>query len=160
MTAVSDDARYQITPDGLAALEREIQELEGAGRQEMADRIRTARAWGDLKENSEYHDAKNSQAHLETRIKLLRDRLRNAVVVEPADGGGPVALGSTVTVREEEGGAERRYTLVSATEADAPSGRLSFQSPLARALTGASAGDVVTFDAPRGTRRLRVVAVD
>jgi len=154
-----DEARYQITPEGLEALQRELGELETQGRREIAERIRTAREFGDLKENAEYHDAKNDQAHLETKIKVLRDRLTSAVVVEPAEGGR-VGLGSRVTVRDEDKGGERRYSLVSATEAEAASGRLSFESPLARALTGAVVDDVVEFDAPRGTRRLRVVAVE
>jgi transcription elongation factor GreA len=160
MSAVNEDsARYQITAEGLAALERELNELETEGRAEMADRIKTARAFGDLKENSEYHDAKNDQAHLETKILLLRDRARNAVVVKSAVGSGRIALGSAVTVHDEESGTETRYELVSANEADLKQGRLSFESPLARALTGASIDDVVEFQAPRGTRRLRILSI-
>ena len=155
-----EEARYQITAAALEELERELEDLETNARREMAERIRTARGWGDLKENAEYHAAKEAQAHLETRIKILRDRVRNAIVVEPAAGGGPIALGSAVTVRDEESGKERHYTLVSTSEADAAQGRLSLQSPLARALAGAAEGDVVAFEAPRGTRRLRIVAVD
>ena len=154
-----DDTRYQITREALEALDRELHELETDGRRRMADRIRTAREWGDLKENSEYHDAKNDQAHLETKIKILRDRARNAVVVESAAGGSTVALGSTVTVRDEESGRETRYEVVSATEADPAAGRLSFESPLARALSGASAGEVVEFEARRGSGRQRLVDV-
>jgi transcription elongation factor GreA len=154
-----EEARYQITAEGMAALEKELNELETAGRQEIAARIKTAREWGDLKENSEYHDAKNDQAHLETKIKILRDRARNAVVVESSAGSARVGLGSTVKLEDADSGAESRYSLVSATEADAAQGRLSFESPLARALHGAAVGDVVEFQAPRGTRRLRIVSV-
>jgi transcription elongation factor GreA len=153
-----DDLANQMTPEAYAALEAELQELETEGRREMAERIKTARAWGDLKENAEYHDAKDAQAHLETRILRLQDRRRNAVVVEAA-GGDVVGLGSAVTVRDAGGGAERTYTLVSATEADPGTGALSVESPLAQALAGSRVGDEVAFEAPRGTRRLVVLAV-
>src|SRR5215217_4854881 len=148
--AVNDDVSNQITPDGLAALEAELHELETTGRAEMAERLRTARAWGDLKENSEYHDAKNSQAHLETKIQLLRDRRQNAVVVEGGGGGDVVTMGSTVTVRDVESGREQVHEIVSANESDPGAGKLSIDSPLGRALNGAKVGDEVTFEAPRG----------
>src|SRR5215207_233795 len=112
--AVNDDVSNQITPAGLAALEARLHELETTGRAEMAERLRTARAWGDLKENSEYHDAKNSQAHLETKIQLLRDRRLNAVVVEGGGGTDAVAMGSKVTVRDVETGREQTHEIVSA----------------------------------------------
>jgi transcription elongation factor GreA len=150
----------QITPEGLAALEAELHQLETEGRREMAERLRTARAWGDLSENSEYHDAKNAQAHLETRILRLQELRRNAVVVEPGATGGAAGLGVAVTVRDLDSGREATHVLVSASESDPSSGRLSIDSPLGRALAGARAGDEVEFDAPRGRRRLEVVALD
>jgi transcription elongation factor GreA len=153
-----NDRSYEITPSALAALEAELAGLEGAARREMADRIRTARAWGDLKENAEYHDAKDAQAHLETKILRLQDRRRHAIVVEP-ETGDVVTLGSTVVARDEESERETTYELVSATEADPAAGRLSIEAPLARSLLGAKAGDVVNFEAPRGARRMRVVRV-
>lgn len=156
---MTDDARYQITAEGLAALKQELEELEIKGRHEIAERIKTAREFGDLKENSEYHDAKNDQAHLETKILTLRDRHDNAVVVESAAGSGEIALGSHVKVRDEENGKENDYQLVSATEADVTQGKLSYDSPLARALAGSAKGQVVEFETPRGTRRLQIVAV-
>ncbi len=154
---MSSDRSYEITPQALAALEREIAQLEGEARTEMAERIRTARAWGDLKENAEYHDAKNSQAHLETKILRLQDRRRNAIVVQPSAGDGSARMGSTVTVLDEEKARETTYELVGATEADPATGRLSIESPIARALLGKRLDDVVDFETPRGTRRLRVV---
>ena len=152
-----DDAQYRITQDGLERLEAELHALETTARQEIAARIRTAREWGDLKENAEYHDAKNDQAHLETKIKRLRDRARNAIVVESAAGADAVGLGSTVTVRDEEAGSERTYTLVAPNDANPSDGAISADSPLAHALRGAKVDEVVTFEAPRGSRRLRVV---
>jgi transcription elongation factor GreA len=159
VNAVNEDVGNQITAEALAALEAEIHELETEGRREMADRLRTARAWGDLKENSEYHDAKDAQAHLETKILRLQEMRRNAVVVEPGGAGGAVALGVAVTVRDLDSGREATHTLVSAPESDPANGRLSIDSPLGRALAGRHPGDEVSFDAPRGRRRLEIVSL-
>jgi transcription elongation factor GreA len=156
---VSDDVGNQITPEALAALEAEIHALETEGRAEMAERLRTARAWGDLSENSEYHDAKNAQAHLETKILRLQELRRNAVVVEPGAHGDRAGLGVAVTVRDIDSGRETTHTLVSASESDPASGRVGIDSPLGRALAGARAGDEITFDAPRGQRHLAVVSL-
>ena len=155
-----DDAGRHISPAGLAALEAELNELETEGRREIAERIKTARDFGDLSENAEYHDAKNAQAHLETKILRLRQLRDNAVVVEPGGASGEVALGAVVKVRDLDSGREAEHTIVSAAESDPSSGRLSIDSPLGRALTGARVGDEVTFDAPRGQRRLEIVAID
>ena len=95
----------------------------------MATRIKTAREWGDLKENSEYHDAKNDQAHLETKIVLLRERLARAKVVEAAPGeDGVVGFGSTVLVRDEDG-REQRFEIVSSQTAAPAQGKISIESP-------------------------------
>jgi transcription elongation factor GreA len=147
-----------ITPEGRARLEAELDELEGAGRRTLAERIKTAREWGDLKENSEYHDAKNDQAHLETRIARLRDKLARAVVVDPAPSGDVVTLGSSVLVCDENG-QQRTWRLVSSHEASPSEGLLSFESPVARALAGRRPGDQVRIPLPRGERTLTVVAV-
>jgi len=157
---VDDDVANQITPEGLAALEAEIETLETDARREMAERLRTARSWGDLKENSEYHDAKDAQAHLETRIQRLRELRRNAVVVAPGARAGGAGLGVAVTVRDLGSGRETTHTIVSTAESDPAAGRLGIDSPLGRALAGAGVGDEVTFRAPRGERRLEVVALD
>jgi transcription elongation factor GreA len=157
---VSEDLRHHMTRQAYEALEAELHQLETEGRAAMADRIRTARAWGDLKENAEYHDAKDAQAHLETKILRLRERRRNAVVVEANAETGRVGLGSAVTVRDLDSGREATHTLVSAHESDPRSGRLSVESPLAQALAGARVGDELAFEAPRGTRRLQVVRID
>jgi transcription elongation factor GreA len=149
-----------MSADALEALHAEIAQLEGEGRREIAERIRIAREWGDLKENAEYHDAKKSQAMLETRILQLRETALNAEVREMQAAGSDVAgLGSRVTVVDEERGRESVYTLVPATEADAATGRLSFESPVGRALDGVRAGDVVAVPTPKGERRLTVRAI-
>ena len=147
-----------VTTDGLAALRAELDELEGPARREMADRIKTARGWGDLSENSEYHDAKNDQAHLETRILRLRERIARAVVVDEVDRSGQVAFGTTVTVADDAG-VEQTWQLVSSHEASPTAGRLSVDSPVAQSLMGLRAGDQATVRLPRGERRLTVRAV-
>jgi transcription elongation factor GreA len=157
--AVSE-AKYQMTRETLEALEAELHQLENEERTKIAERIRIAREWGDLKENAEYHDAKNSQAHLETKILRLRDRTRNAVVVESAAGADRAGLGSTVTVLDEEAGKERTYELVAASEGNPAIGKLSVDSPLGSALLGAEVGGSVTYDAPKGPRRLKVLSLD
>src|ERR1022692_5255452 len=102
------DENTLMTAADHEALLAELAVLEGEGRRAMAARIKTAREWGDLKENSEYHDAKNDQAHLETKIVLLRERLARAKVVEAATGDhGVVAFGSTLLVRDGHGAEER-----------------------------------------------------
>ncbi len=155
---MADDARYQITPSALQELEAELEKLETVDRKEMAARIKTAREWGDLKENAEYHDAKNDQGHLETKILRIQDRIRNAIVVEPpAASTGVVTLGSTVVVHDEEKGRDSTYLIVTTQEAAPAEGKLGLDSPIAQALVGAAEGDVVEFRAPKGVRHLRVV---
>src|SRR3712207_5368072 len=138
-----------MTADGLAALQAEVQRLETDERRRIAEEIKVARGYGDLSENAEYHAAKNAQAHLETRIQTLRQQVTDAVVVE-VRGGDAVAFGSVVTVVDETTGKETTYSLVSSRDADASSGKLSVESPVAQALRGKSAGDTATVATPRG----------
>ena len=145
-----------ITAAGVAALEAELEELEGPRRGEMAVRIRAARELGDLKENAEYHIAKDEQAHLETRIRRLRERLREAVVVEAGSDVDLFAFGRTAEVVDEASGAVHRWTLVGSTEADPAAGRLSIESPVGSALRDRLVGETVAIRAPRGERRLRI----
>lgn len=148
-----------ITADGLRALEEELAALEGEGRREIAQRISTAREWGDLKENAEYHDAKNEQAHLETKIARLRERIAAAVLVDENAGTEVVAFGTTVHVRDGDG-AEQRWHIVSSHEASPAHGRLSAESPVAVALLGRAVGDSVTVALPKGERSLTILAVE
>jgi transcription elongation factor GreA len=146
-----------ITAEGLEALKAELERLESEGRRAIAQRISAAREHGDLKENAEYHAAKEDQAHLETRISRLSERLRNAVVVEaPAEDADRVNFGATVQVADEETGRAQTFTLVGPTEADLKTGKLSAESPMAQALMGAAPGDVVEVATPRGPRRWRI----
>jgi transcription elongation factor GreA len=154
------DATNMITAEGLKELEAELLTLEGDGRREIADRIKTAREWGDLKENSEYHDAKNDQAHLETKIAKLRERISTAEVVQESEASdGAVGFGSTVVVRDEAG-TERSWRIVSSHDASPSEGRLSADSPVARALLGRRAGERASVVLPKGESVLIVVSVN
>lgn len=156
---MSGEATNLITADGLQALHEELAALESEGRREIAERIKVAREWGDLKENSEYHDAKNDQAHLETKIARLRERISSAVVVEEqAAEKGTIGFGSTVVVRDQ-GGAERTWSIVSSHDASPADGRISADSPVARALLGRRAGDEIAVALPRGESVLRVLSI-
>jgi transcription elongation factor GreA len=148
------------TADGLQTLEDELAVLEGEGRREIAERIKTAREWGDLKENSEYHDAKNEQAHLETKIARLREKISGAVVVKdtPDKSAGVVGFGSTVVVRDPEG-VEQTWRIVSSHDAAPRDGRLSAESPVAVALLGRAPGEQAAVSLPKGKRTLTVVSV-
>jgi transcription elongation factor GreA len=145
-----------ITPEGLRALEAEIEELETTGRRAMAERIKAARELGDLKENAEYHIAKDDQAHLETKILRLRQRLGAAVVVEPDADGARLTFGRTAEVLDETTGRSHEWTIVGATEANIAEGRLSSESPVAQALLGCAVGETVAVETPSGVRRYRV----
>jgi transcription elongation factor GreA len=140
----------QLTAAQRVALEAELAEMEGPKRAAAVEAIATARAFGDLSENFEYHAAKNEQGLLEARIRKLRHRLQHAVTVEQASGD-TVGVGSIVTVEDEHG--EEMEIEISSV------GGVSPDSPLGSALMGASVGDTVDVPAPRGSWKARVVSV-
>jgi transcription elongation factor GreA len=153
-----DSGGEPITAEGIEKLRAELEQLEGPARQKMAARIKVAREEGDLKENAEYHTAKEDQAHLETRIKRLQERLRNAVVVEVEDGDGDsFAFGRSAEVLDEASGATSVWTLVGSTEADLAQGRLSAESPIGKALMDAQVGATVEVETPRGVKAFKVL---
>jgi transcription elongation factor GreA len=154
------DTSNLMTQTGLDALQAELDALEDHGRREIAERIKVAREWGDLKENSEYHDAKNDQAHLETKIARLREKISTAVIVseDEVPAKGVVGFGSTVVVRDQHG-VERTWTIVSSHDAAPGEGRLSAESPVARALTGRRSGESASVTLPRGESTLTVLSV-
>jgi transcription elongation factor GreA len=149
-------ADESITPEGLEALKADLHELETTGRHEMSRRIEAARSLGDLKENAEYHIAKEDQAHLETKILRLRERLRSAVVVEPDSTSAAFTFGTTADVRDLETDKVHTWTIVGPTEADIAHGKLSSESPVAAALLGLAEGDEAAVQTPGGARRYRV----
>ncbi len=145
-----------ITAEGLKALKQELHDLETKGRRALAKRILTARELGDLSENAEYHAAKEDQAHMETRIKRLQQRLRSAVVTEIATEGSSFEFGRTAEILDEGTGAVNTWTIVGPAEADVSQGRLSASSPVAQALLGREVGDVVEVATPKGSRKLKI----
>lgn len=154
-----ETAGESITPEGLEALKAELEELEGPARRDIAARIQRARELGDLKENAEYHQAKDDQAHLETRIAALSERRRNAVVTEVSTDRQEVGFGATVTLVDADTEKTQTWTLVGAAEADASAGKISIESPVAGAVMGSKVGEIVTVTTPRGDRRLRIDAI-
>jgi transcription elongation factor GreA len=156
---VTTDDQTPVSEQGLAELQAELDRLVNVERPRIVQEIKTAREWGDLKENSEYHEAKRAQGHLETKIARLTERLRRSVVVDAPSGTGVVVFGSTVEVRDEGTGREATYQIVGPTEAKAAEGRISFESPVAKGLLGAKPGDSVTVILPSGSRQLTVVGI-
>ena len=147
-----------MTAAELQTLRAELGELEGDGRRAIAARIKTAREWGDLKENGEYHAAKESQAHLETRILKLREQLRTALVVETT-ASEAVQHGSTVSVTDVDTDRVQQFKIVSPHEAKPATGLLSASSPVARALIGRRVSEVVKIETPAGVRKLRIDSI-
>src|SRR5690242_16613824 len=137
-----------MTAEGLKALQAELEQLETVARKEIAERIKTAREWGDLKENSEYHDAKNDQAHLETKILRIREQLLNSEVREVTSQTDVVAFGSSVGVEDAKTGKQTTYTLVSPSEAAPAEGKISIDSPVAKALVGTRVGQTAKLETP------------
>ena len=150
---MSSDKTAQLTQAQKEQLQAELAELEGPKRAEMVEAIATARSFGDLSENFEYHAAKNEQGLLERRIAILRDRIESAVVIDEdaAAASGTVAVGSKVEIEDERG--ERMEVEISSV------GGVSPESPLGRALLGAKTGDEVEIEAPRGSWRARIVQI-
>jgi transcription elongation factor GreA len=150
-----------LTPDGLEKLNEELEYLSTEKRREVAERIKEAREFGDISENSEYDDAKNEQAMLESRIAQLEEKLRSAQVIDSADVGTDlVRVGSAVNVKDQESGKSLQYTIVGSAEADPKNNRLSNESPVGKALLGRKRGDEVAFPTPRGERKLKITKID
>ena len=155
--STSNDAGEPITEEGLVALKAEIAELETVGRRDIAARILEARGHGDLKENAEYHAAKEDQGHMETRIQRLRQRMRNAVVVAAApQAGDTMAFAREAEVRDLGTDEVHRWTIVGVAEADRAAGKLSAESPVAQALLDHKVGETVELETPRGVRKLKI----
>ena len=146
-----------ITQQGLAELKAELGRLETTARRDIAQRILTARGHGDLSENGEYHAAKEDQALLETRISRLRQRLRSAVVVGVSTEGDVFSFARPAEIRDEDTGDVNTWTIVGATEADRAVGKLSAESPIAKALLDRAVGETVEVPTPKGVRRLTIV---
>jgi transcription elongation factor GreA len=155
MTAPSADA---LTAEGAARLEAELDQLVRVKRPQVIARIRTAKEHGDLKENAEYHAAREEQSFLEGRVQAIEARLRTAVIVTAPAPGSRVGLGSVVTL--EVDGETVAYTIVGADESAPGRGRISAASPVGRALVGRDAGDEVVIRTPSGDATYRILAID
>ncbi len=150
-----------LTHEGLEKLKEELAFLQGDKRREVAERIKEARAFGDISENSEYDDAKNEQAMLEARIASVEEKLRSATVIDASDvSTDEVQVGSVVNVKEEGTGKTQKFTIVGSSEAKPPE-RLSNESPVGKALMGHKRNDVVDVSLPNGSKRqLKITKID
>jgi transcription elongation factor GreA len=151
-----------LTPEGLDKLKDEIEHLSTVKRREVAERIKEAREFGDISENSEYDDAKNEQAMLEARIASLEEKLRSASVIDASElDSNVVRVGSLVSVKDEGSGKSLKYTIVGSTEANPSENRLSNESPVGKGLLGRKKGDTVKVQLPNGkTRELKITKID
>ncbi len=149
-----------LTQDGLQKLQEELEYLSNDKRREVAERIKEAREFGDISENSEYDDAKNEQAMVESKIAQLEERLRSAQVIDASEiDTDIVRIGSRVHVKLEDG-KSAKYTIVGSAEADPAELKLSNESPIGKALLGRKRGEEVSFQTPRGARKLKVTKID
>ena len=151
-----------LTPEGLQKLKDELEELSGNRRRAVANRIKEAREFGDISENSEYDDAKNEQMMLEQKIAQLEERLRSAQVVNPSElSNDLVRVGVTVNVKDEKTGDSDKYTIVGSAEANPSERKLSNESPVGKALLGHKRGDTVDVALPSGKKRkLKITKID
>jgi transcription elongation factor GreA len=151
-----------LTQEGLDKLKDELDLLQGEKRREVAERIKEAREFGDISENSEYDDAKNEQAMLEQRIAQLEEKLRAAQVIDARDvSTDVVGVGVTVHVKDEKTGKSQKYTIVGSAEANPAELKLSNESPVGRALMGHKRNDVVSVPVPKGpARKLKITKID
>ena len=154
--------RRPLTRNGAIRLRGELQELKTVARPKIIRAIAEARAHGDLRENAEYHAAKEQQGFIEGRIAEIEGWLGSAEIIDPGavDGGGRVVFGMTVELMRLSTEAESRYQIVGDVEADIGQGRISISSPLARALIGKEEGDIVTVIAPEGEIEYEILSVE
>jgi transcription elongation factor GreA len=149
-----------LTPEGYKKLTQEIEYLSTEKRREVADRIRTAREFGDIAENAEYDDAKNEQALLEHRIATLEERMRNARVIEKKDiAKDVVSVGSKVRLRDLDAKQTVEYRIVGSAEADPSENKLSNESPVGKAILGKKKGETVEVSAPRGAMKFKILEI-
>ena len=151
-----------LTPQGLETLQRELDDLQTTKRREVAERIKEAREFGDISENSEYDDAKNEQAMLERQIAELEDKLRGATVIdEKSVTNEVVSVGVTVHVKDQKTDKSVKYKIVGSAEANPSENKLSNESPVGKALLGKKRGELVSVPVPRGpARKLKITKIE
>ncbi|UOY94102.1 transcription elongation factor GreA [Ectobacillus sp. JY-23] len=151
---------YPMTQAGKEKLEQELEYLKTVRRKEVVERIKIARSFGDLSENSEYDAAKDEQAFVEGRVTQIENMIRNAVIIEEnAETSSVVTLGKSVTFVELPDGEEETYTIVGSAEADPFEGKISNDSPIARSVLGKQIGDEVVVQTPGGDMKVKIVSV-
>lgn len=156
-----DNKQIMLTDEGLLKLEQELENLRTKKRKEVAEKIKVARGFGDLSENSEYDAAKEEQAQVEARIVQLENMLKNAKVIDNDDIDlNVVSIGTRVTVYDEEFEEELEYSIVGSTEADPDMFRISDESPVGRALIGRNIGDVVDVETPGGVIKFKILSIN
>lgn len=154
------DKEVILSPEGLKRLESELEHLKSVRRREVAERIKQARQFGDINENSEYEDAKNEQAFIEGRILTLEKMLRHARVLDEGAGEPDVvSIGSRVTLVDLDSGDRFEYTIVASTEADPGENRISYESPVGRAVLGKKVGASVEVNVPAGTLKYEIMRI-
>ncbi len=149
-----------LTQEGFEKLERELENLKTVRRREVAARIKQAIEFGDISENSEYEDAKNEQAFIEGRILTVEKMLRNAKIVNrEGNDKGSVHIGANILLQDMEYGDEFEYTIVGSAEADPMNNRISFESPVGKAILGKKIGEVVKVSVPAGVINYKILEV-
>jgi len=151
-----------ITPEGLEKLKEELEHLQNDKRREVADRIKDAREFGDIAENSEYEDAKNEQAMLEQRIASLQDKLRRSTVIDEKHlDTEHVEVGAVVHVKDQKSGKSQKFQIVGSAEANPIEQKLSNESPIGKALLGRKRNEVVAVETPRGPKKkLKITKIE
>lgn len=154
------EKKIRLTDDGLKKLQDELENLKTTGRKEIAEKIKTARGYGDLSENSEYDEAKNEQAKIEARIVEIEAMLKNVEIITDVKGSTKtVMLGSKVKILDVEFDEEATYRIVGSAEADPNEGLISDESPVGKALLGHKVGDTVFAEAPAGEIEFKIIAI-
>ncbi|MFE5317983.1 transcription elongation factor GreA [Paenibacillus sp. NPDC056579] len=149
-----------LTKEGLAKLEEELRDLKTVKRKELAERLKVAISYGDLRENSEYHSAKEDQAFMETRILTLERMLKNAKVVDSqAISSNEVGVGSVVILNDLEFSEKIEYRIVGPAEANVAEDKISYESPLGKELIGKKVGDIINVNAPMGIIKYELLEI-
>ncbi|MFD2618220.1 transcription elongation factor GreA [Terrilactibacillus laevilacticus] len=156
---MAEKKMHYMTAEGKAKLEQELEHLITEKRKEVVERIKIARSFGDLSENSEYDAAKDEQAFVESRIAQLEQMIRDSVIIEDDESTDVVKIGKSVTFKELPDGDEETYTIVGSAESDPFEGKISNDSPMAKSLIGLSVGEEVSVSTPGGDIRVKIVSV-
>lgn len=153
------DSTY-LTPEGAEELNQELNRLINVTRPAVAQKLKEAVAQGDLKENADYHDAKEQQAFVEGRIQYLENILRSAEIITASGDSNVIQLGSAVTIREDGSGDDETYMIVGAAEANPREGKISHESPIGSALLGRKKGDKVKVKTPNGVMEFKIRSIN